>query len=113
MIDLETVNSVVLQYEKFGWRLERILLKEPSDAVSSAFPDVPASFGSQNGLWFSRESGGGRAWELRRLSGTPFALVRVIGPDAPDRELDDILRTVEAQMNERDVKANGENSNGK
>jgi hypothetical protein len=113
MIDIDWINSVVSQYGKFGWRFERILLKEPSEAILSAFTDVPASIGSLDALWFSRESGDGRAWELRRLTGTPFALVRVVGPDTEDQELEDVLRTVEAEMAERGVKANGENFNGK
>jgi hypothetical protein len=113
MIQLDAVNSVISQYERFGWKLERILLKEPSPVISSAFANVPAAVGPQDALWFSRESENGSAWELRRLAGTPFALVRVIGSDATARERDQILESVQAEMLERDVKSNGENSNGK
>ena len=112
MIQLDAVNSVISQYERFGWKLERILLKETSAVISSAFPDVPVTVETQDAMWFSRESGNGRAWELRRLAGTPFALVRVIGSDVSIPERDEILGSLEAEMLERDVKANGENSNG-
>ena len=113
MIDLATVKAVVSQYEKFGWTLERILLQTEAPDVTSAFRDKPFFLSAQDALWFSRESGHGRAWELRRLTGTPFALVRVIGPDTTDQERDEILETVEAELALRDVKPNGENFNGK
>jgi hypothetical protein len=113
MIVSETVRAVAAQYERFGWKLRRILLRPGSEQIAAAFPDVPVITTSQDALWFSRESEHGRAWELRRLTGTPFALVRVIGSDVSDDERDEILRSLEEEMAERDVKANGENSNEK
>ena len=103
MIDLQAINSVVAQYERFGWNLERILLKTPTHDVSTAFPNLPIITSSQDALWFSRESGSGRAWELRRLTGSPFALVRVIDANASLREREDILSEVDIQMSEKDA----------
>lgn len=113
MIDLEMVRAVVSQYEKFGWKLERILLKTSFPEISSVFPDIAVFASAQEALWFSRESGDGKAWELRRLTGTPFALVRVINSDLADAEREEILQAVETEMTERAVKPTGENSNGK
>ena len=112
MTDLELIEAVVAQYEGFGWKLERILLRKPSNAVIAALPQVLTVTSQLDALWFSRIRGSGRAWELRRLRGTPFALVRVIDTDLSDRERDEILMAVEAEMATRDVKANGEISNG-
>ena len=113
MIDMEAVRAVVSQYEKFGWKLERILLKEPSNEVFSAFSDILIRTSTLDAIWFSRQSGSGRAWEIRRLTGTPFALVRVIDVDASGQEHEEILKTLELEMKERDVKTIGEISNGK
>jgi hypothetical protein len=113
MIELEAVISVVSQYERFGWKLERILEKTGSGMFTSAFPGIPVFVGSQDALWFSRESGRGRAWELRRLSGSPFALVTLIGPHVTIEERDELLKAVENDMTEKTRSSSGEISSEK
>ena len=113
MIELDTINAVVSQYERFGWRLERILLKEPVGSFAAVFQEIPITLSKQDALWFSRDSPHGSAWELRRLSGSPFALVRVIASEASDAERDEILAETEAEMLARDVKTDDVISNGK
>ena len=112
MNDQDAVEAVVSQYARFGWKLERILLKEPAQPIASVYPDTLILPASRDALWFSRESGEGRAWELRRLTGTPFALVRVIPATASEQERDEILSNAEAEMADRDLNANCEISNG-
>lgn len=113
MIQLSAIEAVVTQYAKFGWKLERILLKDAIGNVSAVFPDASVVNSSQDALWFSRESDHGHTWELRRLSRTPFALVRVIEASAEDADRDEILQGAEIEMEKRDVKASDEISNGK
>ena len=112
MIDKDAVEAVVSQYARFGWKLERILLKEPSQLIASIYPETLILAASRDALWFSRESGEGRAWELRRLTGTPFALFRVVPGNTSEQERDEILAEAEAEIAGRDVNANGEISNG-
>jgi hypothetical protein len=113
MIDIVAVRSIVSQYESFGWKLERILLDSASYLSPLEFPGIPIAVGNLDALWFSRASGHSTSWELRRLSGAPFALVRVINADATDHEREQILESVETEMHDRAVKTSSENSNRK
>ncbi len=90
MINAGQIREIVRQYEKHGWILRRVLLSPVTlgslgDAPASLFGDAPVATADVDAAWFSRPSkGDGEAWELRRLSGSPFALVEIF--DADDDE---------------------------
>lgn len=100
MIEPSAVDQIIEQYEKHGWKLRRALL---SAEGKSALMDLGETFevhdSDIDALWFSRQSQPDReAWELRRLTGLPFALVAVISNDAESSEVDETLAQVVDEM---------------
>lgn len=101
MLDGEQIQAIVTQYEKHGWSLRRVLL---SATVAGNLP--PAFFAEAeivsadlDALWFSREAAnGGEAWELRNLSGAPFALVEVFTADDEEEVREAVRNEMETQM---------------
>lgn len=87
---IETVKAVIGQYAKHGWQLRTAFLASNVDPsvtlfLRSEFPRIDINYGEHSALWFSRRSLPDReAWELRRLSDTPFALVEVIEDSLDD-----------------------------
>jgi hypothetical protein len=105
MIDAEAVGEILAQYNKHGWTLRRALLSRDS---RSGFPQFDGSVklikSDLDALWFSRQSKPeSEAWELRRLSALPFALVTVVPTDASDAELEAALAQIESDMRERTI----------
>ncbi len=90
MIDARQIQEILTQYKKHGWSLSRVLLSAPGKEILSAslenlFGDTEIIMSDMDAAWFFRSSGNDReAWELRRLSGTPFALIEIF--DAEDDE---------------------------
>src|SRR6476620_4903520 len=100
MIDAAIAAQVIEQYKKHGWMLRRILHSAPlsPDAMALA-GELPVRAAAIDGLWFSRRSQPtSEAWELRRLSGSPFALVEVIDDGTGQDEIESILSDVERRM---------------
>ena len=100
MTDPATVGEIISQYEKHGWTLRRALL---SGEGRTRFADVLASvdtMGSDvDALWFSRRSQpGSEAWELRRLTTLPFALIAVIPDNSSADEVESTLEQVVDEM---------------
>ena len=87
MIDAHQIQEILAQYKKHGWSLSRVLLspttrKRLSVSPENLFGAVEVISSEVDAVWFSRPSGkNGEAWELRRLSGTPFALFEVFDDD--------------------------------
>ena len=113
MIESEAVEAVVGQYEKFGWRLRRVLLTPENrnvlpELIKTRFSNVSVEQHEIDALWFSRANRNAETWELRRLTGPPFALVQVIDPNTDPSERDDILRSIENRMVETPEKSLGE-----
>ena len=112
MIHTEAVEAIVEQYRRFGWQLRRILLTPEntnvSEFIKSRFPDVSVEQHEIDALWFSRANRGAETWELRRLTGPPFALVQVINADTPDSEREGALRSTENRLGETPEKSVGE-----
>lgn len=105
MIDPVTVGEIVSLYEKHGWILRRALLSkegEPASLkISGEIEIEPSDF---DALWFSRRSNpASEAWELRRLSGAPFALVAVVSTDASREELEATLSQVVEEMRAKTI----------
>ena len=105
MIDTAQVKSVIDQYAKHDWVLRRALLSPPSIAVFESSIEAQnvdlrrVETSANEALWFSRRSLPDReAWELRRLSGSPFALVVVIEDSLPEEEREALLSDTERRM---------------
>lgn len=103
-MDLQTTQAVIDQYAKHGWRLRRALVSRASADVMVASslladPEIELKENENEALWFSRRSHPDReAWELRRLSGSPFALVAVLEDSFDDDEREAVLASVERKM---------------
>ena len=103
MIDLSSIETVVEQYSRFGWHLRRILLTNDNynaleNVLASRFVEVSVRPAEIDALWFSRPNPNSETWELRRLSGSPFALVQVIDAQTPEDEREEILQSLEIQI---------------
>jgi hypothetical protein len=107
MIGEDAIRSILNQYDRYGWKLRRVLL---SDELQSRLgPGISMLFGPAvveqsdiDAAWFSRASRGESvAWELRWFYELPFALLEVIGPDTDSNEVERILRETEDQLRER------------
>jgi len=103
MIDTGAAKATIALYEKHGWKLSRVLLTEETRAEidpSALGLDETADIRDSDldAFWFTRRSDpGSEAWELRRLVGTPFALVIVV-EDAHREDLEDLLAETEHRM---------------
>ncbi len=104
MIKVGQIAEILSLYKKHGWNLRRVLL---SDALKKSLPDsleklfgaaeiVPAEI---DAAWFSRPSKENQeAWELRRLSENPFALLEVFEADDEDEIREETLRELEIRL---------------
>lgn len=105
MIDATAVGEIITQYEKHGWTPRRALLSEAGSGVyRAAIGEIEVSDSQIDAIWFSRRSKpDSEAWELRRLSGLPFALVAVIPSSADDAEVAATLTRLEDEMRKRTI----------
>ena len=103
MTDPATVGEIVKQYEKHGWTLRRALLSDESRVVlSNSLAGIDIESSDLEALWFSRRSKPeSESWELRRLTGSPFALVAVVPSSASEDELESTLAQIADDMRER------------
>ena len=100
MIEPSVVEQIIAQYDKHGWELRRALLSpDARKALTEVVGMVEVEDADIDALWFSRQSKPDQvAWELRRLTGSPFALVAVISSDATSDENDETLMQVVDEM---------------
>jgi hypothetical protein len=102
MTDVDAIDSVVAQYSKFGWKLERILLSKVDidlrAGLSSKYPEAQVLERPLGALWFSRPRSNSVTWEIRRITGSPFALLAVFDSEASEEERENILRDLEEQI---------------
>lgn len=103
-MDPETVQAVIDQYAKHGWRLRRALVsRATADRLAPAMdfgdPEIGLEESENEALWFSRRSlPDCEAWELRRLKDSPFALVAVLEDSLDDAEREQLLLDTERRM---------------
>ncbi len=99
MVERSDILPVLELYEKHGWMLRRALVTaapEVYDGILDAGFLKPAPI---DALWFSRISKPGtETWELRRLTGSPFALVAVFDDDHGETERESLLSDIEERM---------------
>ena len=106
----EQITEIVSLYSKHGWKLRRVLLSADAGGTSIQTDLGDAEFreSSFDALWFSRRSHpGSESWEIRRLFGTPFALVEVFEDGTPEEEVEERLAETEARMAETLRRGNG------
>lgn len=100
MIDAAAVGEIITLYEKHGWKLRRALLSgDQRSTLEATLNSVDIVESDLSALWFSRRSKPeSEAWELRRLTGSPFALVAVVPADADADEVEATLEQVVEEM---------------
>lgn len=103
MTNRNDINEIVDQYVKHGWKLRRVLLTAELGGSlgdpAGLFGDAEVRTADHDGLWFSRRSMPDReAWELRRISASPFAVVEVLPDGLTDQERDELLALAEERM---------------
>ena len=107
MIKPADVKPVVELYEKHGWMLRRVLLTEPFHN-EGVFGTTVIEDSAIDALWFSRISKPeSETWELRRLTGSPFALIAVFDKGETDTEREETLREIEERMENADIEPTG------
>lgn len=115
MINEQQTREILLLYKKHGWNLRRVLLSEESgkfvsDSLKKIFGDADVILFTTDAAWFSRASGaGGEAWELRRLSGAPFALVEVFENDDDEEVREEERKEMETRLSQSASKILDEN----
>ena len=101
----EQIKELLATYQKYGWRLRRVLLRPDTLAQLKAagWPeDISVEEREFDALWFSRKSHGQReAWELRLISSTQFALFETFEADEPEAAREEVRKEMEARMKER------------
>ena len=103
MTDRAAIAAIIDQYIKHGWKLRRVLLSrdlaEKLGEAAGLFGDAESRTSPHDGLWFTRRSQPDReAWELRRISASPFAVVEVIPDVLSDDEREELLSDAEERM---------------
>lgn len=106
MINEQQTREILLLYKRHGWNLRRVLLSEPSreipsDSLKNLFGDAEIISSGVDAAWFSRASGAGNeAWELRRLTGAPFAVVEIFEGDDDEEVREETRKEMETRLTE-------------
>ncbi len=106
MISERQIKEILLQYERHGWNLCRVLLSAQTieilaDSLKTLFGETEIILFEFDAAWFSRPSPnnyGNEAWELRRLSGTPFALVEVFEAEDDEAVREEARKEMETRL---------------
>lgn len=104
MKEIAEITSIIDQYARHEWVVRRVMLSPASVAalgadLASLYANIEIIESANEGIWFSRRTLPDReAWELRRLSGSPFALVAVLEDSFSNEEREDILSSIEHRM---------------
>ena len=104
MIDASAVGEIIKQYEKHGWKLRRALLSAGGRKALKGLDTTEIVASDLDALLFSRQTKTeSEAWELRRLTGSPFALVAVIPTDASEEDVASTLDQLIEEMREKTI----------
>jgi len=104
MIKAEQIAEILALYKKHGWILRRVLLSEAlktslAGSLEQLFGAAEIRAAEIDAAWFSRQSKPDEeAWELRRLSETPFALMEIFDIEDEDEIREESLAEVEWRM---------------
>ncbi len=104
MIRAEQIAEILALYKKHGWILRRVLLSDAlranlAGSLETLFGAAEIRASDIDAVWFSRPSRAEQeAWELRRLSETPLALMEIFDLEDEDEIREETLREVEARL---------------
>ncbi|MEP6902465.1 MAG: hypothetical protein ABJA66_11990 [Actinomycetota bacterium] len=104
MIKAGQIAEILALYRKHGWNLRRVLLSDAlqkslggaAEKLFGAAEIIPAEI---DAAWFSRASKENQeAWELRRLSENPFALLEVFEAEDEEEIREETRREIESRL---------------
>ena len=104
MINGRQIAEILSLYKKHGWNLRRVLLSEPLKAslagsLAELFGAAEIRASEVDAVWFSRPARDNQeAWELRRLSEAPYALMEMFDEDDDDEIREESLSETEARL---------------
>ncbi|HRH46213.1 MAG TPA: hypothetical protein PKY82_31505 [Pyrinomonadaceae bacterium] len=104
MISAQQIQDILSLYTKFGWTLRRVLLSPKlkqnlGDSAQKLFPSAEIIQSDIDAVWFSRASGKDKeAWELRRLSETPYALFEIFETNDDAEFCEETRREMELKL---------------
>ena len=104
MIKAAQIAEILSLYKKHGWILRRVLLsdalrKSLADSLGELFGAAQLRSSEIDAVWFSRASKADQeAWELRRLSETPYALMEIFDEDDEEEIREETLAEVESRL---------------
>jgi hypothetical protein len=104
-MNVELAKQIVMNYEKHGWELRRVLTtsidQDERQEITNAFATQTISPAQVDALWFARASPAGReAWELRLAAEQPYALFEAFEADESEEDREDARREMENKMRE-------------
>ena len=96
---IEQIQDILSLYQKHGWKLRRVLLSESlKKQLGEVDFEAEVVESKVDAAWFSRPSGDKEAWELRKLSQTPYALFETFEEDDEEEVREEIRREMEAKL---------------
>ena len=105
MINRQQIAEILSLYKKHGWNLRRVLLSEPlkeslaGSPLAELFGAAEIRVSEHDAVWFSRPSRDNQeAWELRRLSESPYALMEMFDEDDDEEIREEALSETEARL---------------
>ena len=104
MIKPGQIAEILSLYKKHGWILRRVLLSEAlktslAGSLEQLFGAAEIRAAEIDAAWFSRPARAEQeAWELRRLSETPFALMEIFDAEDEDEIREETLAEVESRL---------------
>ena len=104
MIRTGQIAEILALYKKHGWILRRVLLSDAlraslADSLEKLFGAAEIRLSEIDAAWFSRPSKAGQeAWELRRLSETPLALLEIFDIEDEDEIREETLAEIESRL---------------
>src|SRR5215813_2042764 len=110
MISSAAVSALITEYASHGWVLRRALLIELhlDDETSALLTGAELIASDIDALWFSRSSRPHKeTWELRRLTGTPYAIDAFLDDTMDEKTREEILSNVEERMRETKIAFSG------
>ena len=104
MIKAGQIAEILSLYKKHGWILRRVLLSDELEkslqgSLEKLFGGAEIRLSEIDAAWFSRRSKADQeAWELRRLSETPYALLEVFDAEDEEEVREETRREIENQL---------------
>ncbi len=105
MNPIDRIKEILDTYQKYGWKIERVLMRPETREVviqeQISFAEARIQEGSIDALWFSRASHNNRqAWELRLVAESNYALFETFEADVSEEQREEGRSELEARMGE-------------